>query len=184
MARTLAYWHRHYLLRNTKFMTIEIREYREEDMLAVLGILREIVAAGEYFCPEPGSSDQALLDYWFGKDEAVFVDVKPNGAVVGSYYIRPNMVGLGNHVCNAGYAVSSAVRGQGIAALMCEHSQQTAKAFGYRAMQFNAVVATNLGAIHLWQKHGFRVIGQVPQGFRHSSEGFVDLLIMWKSLID
>lgn len=78
--------------------------------------------------------------------------------------------------------VSPSARGKGLATAMCEHSQQVAKELGYRAMQFNFVVSTNVGAIKLWKKLGFNIVGQLPKSFKHPSQGFVDALVMYKWL--
>jgi ribosomal protein S18 acetylase RimI-like enzyme len=66
---------------------------------------------------------------------------------------------------------------------MCEHSQVQARTMGFRAMQFNFVVSTNESAVRLWQKLGFAVVGRLPGAFRHQRLGFVDALVMFKSLV-
>jgi ribosomal protein S18 acetylase RimI-like enzyme len=78
--------------------------------------------------------------------------------------------------------VSSAARGRGLATAMCEHSQEVAKELGYRAMQFNFVAATNKGAIRLWKKLGFEIVGRLPKAFFHPANGYVDALVMYKWL--
>jgi ribosomal protein S18 acetylase RimI-like enzyme len=102
--------------------------------------------------------------------------------VVGSYLLRPNAPGLGDHVANAGYVVAPATRGRGIASAMCAHSLETARASGFLAIQFNFVVASNATALRLWERHGFAVVGRVPKAFRHVNLGFVDVLIMHRFL--
>jgi ribosomal protein S18 acetylase RimI-like enzyme len=90
--------------------------------------------------------------------------------------------GLGSHVCNAGYVTSPRARGKGVASAMCLHSQDEARAHGFRAMQFNIVVATNAGAVRLWQRLGFGIVGTLPGAFRHASLGYVDAYVMFKDL--
>lgn len=102
--------------------------------------------------------------------------------VLGTYYIKSNQQGPGNHVCNCGYMVSSAARGRGLATAMCEHSQEIARQLGYKAMQFNLVVSSNEGAIRLWHSLGFATVGRLPKAFHHPSQGYVDALIMYKWL--
>ncbi|MEB3233307.1 MAG: GNAT family N-acetyltransferase, partial [Leptolyngbyaceae bacterium] len=75
-------------------------------------------------------------------------------------------------------------RGQGIATLMGEYSQQEARRLGFRAMQFNCVVSTNEAAIHLWQKLGFTIVGTLPGAFHHQQHGFVDAFVMYKQLME
>ena len=112
-----------------------------------------------------------------------YVAVGQDGAILGTYYIKPNQPGQGNHICNCGYIVAENARGQGIASAMCKHSQKEASAQGFRAMQYNLVVSTNSRAVRLWKKLGFDVIGTIPEAFRHPEHGYVDAYIMYKRLV-
>ncbi len=78
--------------------------------------------------------------------------------------------------------VSPLAAGKGIARQLCEHSQQIARALGFKAMQFNSVVSTNTVAVSLWQKLGYEVIGTIPKAYNHPQLGYVDSLIMYKWL--
>jgi len=112
---------------------------------------------------------------------ATFVAVEGE-TLLGTYFIKANQPGLGSHVCNCGYVVSPAASGRGVATALCEHSQQFAREQGFRAMQFNFVVATNERAVKLWERMGFAVVGRLPGAFRHLRLGYVDALVMFKSL--
>ena len=112
-----------------------------------------------------------------------FVVCDSDGPILGTYFIKPNQPALGAHVCNCGYVVAAEAQGQGIASLMCEHSQTEAVAMGFRAMQFNFVVSTNVRAIRLWGKLGFSVVGRLPQAFHHQQLGYIDALVMFKQLV-
>ena len=90
----------------------------------------------------------------------------PKRSQTRSYFIKPNQPGQGAHVCNCGYVVAPVAQGQGVASLMCEHSQQQAVAMGFRAMQFNLVVASNVRAVRLWQHLGFAIVG-TPVSYTH-----------------
>jgi len=90
---------------------------------------------------------------------------------------------LGVHVCNCGYIVAEAARGQGVASALCQHSQSQALKLGFTAMQYNLVVATNEAAIHIWNKNGFIIIGTLPGAFRHSGLGLVDAFVIYKTLV-
>ncbi|HEV8256524.1 MAG TPA: GNAT family N-acetyltransferase, partial [Casimicrobiaceae bacterium] len=83
---------------------------------------------------------------------------------------------------NCGYMTHPDARGRGIGGAMCEHSLAAARERGYTALQFNFVVASNEGAVRLWQRHGFEVVGRVPRAFRHRALGLVDVLIMHRAL--
>ena len=80
--------------------------------------------------------------------------------------------------------VADAARGRGLATAMCEHSQQVAIELGYQAMQFNFVASTNTGAISVWERLGFKIVGRLPKAFEHPIEGFVDAWVMYKWLAD
>ncbi|KZY24565.1 acetyltransferase, partial [Erythrobacter sp. HI0037] len=114
-------------------------------------------------------------------DQESFV-FEQDGAVLGTYYLRTNAGGGGSHVCNCGYITAPAAAGRGIARRMCLHSLDQARARGYRAMQFNFVVATNTRAIDLWQTLGFATVGTLPGAFNHPRHGMVDALVMYQSL--
>mgnify|MGYP001179023221 CR=1 FL=1 len=113
---------------------------------------------------------------------ATFVATDENGALLGTYYLKPNRAGPGDHVCNCDYIVSEDARGQAVVTQLCEHSQREAVRRGFRAMQFNLVVSTNEGAIHLWQKLGFDIVGTLPGAFRHPQQGYVDAFVIYKKL--
>jgi len=162
---------------------VEIRPFRNADWSEVWPLLRETFATGDTYSFSPDSPEAEIRRIWIEAPSATFVACDPQGQLVGTYFIRPNQPGLGDHVCNCGYVVSPSAQGQGIAARMCEHSQQWAVANGFRAMQFNFVVATNERAVRLWQRLGFSVVGRLPGAFRHNLLGFVDALVMFKQLV-
>ena len=118
---------------------------------------------------------------WTKRPAEAFVAELDRG-VVGTYFIRPNFGGPGGHVCNCGYAVAVEARGRGVASALCRHSQNEARAMDFRAMQFNMVASTNSGALRLWKRLGFEVVGTLPEAFRHPQLGFVDAYVMFKAL--
>jgi len=126
-------------------------------------------------------SENDALAYWLGPDRETFV-AEDAGGIVGTYYIRANQGGGGSHVSNCGYTTHVSATGRGVARRMCEHSIDQARSCGFKAMQFNFVVSTNGRAIRLWQSLGFEVVGRLPLAFRHPSQGYVDALIMFRTL--
>jgi len=160
---------------------LTIRPARAEDFDALWPILRGVIRAGDTYTLDPDMPRDAVFDYWMTAPRATYVAVL-KGRVVSTYYIRTNQQGGGAHVCNCGYIVDPAARGLGIAARMCIHSQDEARALGYRAMQFNFVVATNAGAIGLWQRLGYETLGRLPRAFNHPTVGLTDALVMYKWL--
>lgn len=159
----------------------EIRPATHDDADAIWDLLEPVFRSGETYAVDPKISRDPALDYWMAAPRACYV-AEIAGKVVGTYYLKTNQPGGGDHVCNCGYVVDPAARGQGVAQAMCLHSQDAARAFGYRAMQFNFVLASNAGAVRLWQKLGFRIVGTIPQAFRHPTAGMVDAHVMHKLL--
>ncbi|MGL4576737.1 MAG: GNAT family N-acetyltransferase [Burkholderiaceae bacterium] len=160
-----------------------IRPFESADWPQLWQILHSVFVTGDTYAFSPNSTEAQIRTAWIDTPQATFVSTSDTGALTGTYILKPNQPGLGSHVCNCGYVVAQSARGQGIAALLCEHSQDTARALGYRAMQFNLVVSTNEVAVRLWQKLGFRIVGTLPGAFNHSSKGFVDAYVMHKNLV-
>jgi L-amino acid N-acyltransferase YncA len=160
---------------------MHIREATIADFNQIWPIFHSIVAAGEtYTYPRETTREQAI-SLWLEAPRKTFV-AEENGEILGTYYIKTNQPGGGDHVCNCGYMVSSAARGRGLASSMCEHSQQIARSLGYLAMQFNFVASTNEGALRLWTKLGFETVGRLPKAFNHPTQGYVDAMVMYKWL--
>ena len=100
------------------------------------------------------------------------------------YKLTPNRRDLGSHVSNASFMVHPDAAGRGIGSVMGRHSLEEARRQGYEAMQFNFVVSTNERAVSLWQRLGFRIVGTLPNAFRHGTRGMVDALVMYRLLDD
>jgi ribosomal protein S18 acetylase RimI-like enzyme len=162
---------------------LQIRLFQPTDWPSLWPILQTTIKAGETYTFSPQSTEAEIHKAWIELPAATYVACAEDGRIVGTYIIKPNQPGLGAHVCNCGYVVSKEAQGQGIAAQMCEHSQKLAVEMGFRAMQFNFVVATNTGAVRLWQKLGFEIVGTLPGVFQHQKLGFVDAHVMFKSLV-
>ena len=96
--------------------------------------------------------------------------------------MNPNQAGPGAHIASASYMVAAAHRGRGVGRALVEHTIGWARDAGYRGIQFNAVAASNRGAVALYEALGFAVVGTIPGGFRHPVEGDVDLLVMYRAL--
>ena len=162
---------------------LQIRPYEAADWPAVWALLERVFRAGETFPQDPAITEAEAQLVWVDQSQVVMVAMDPAGAVVGSYYLRPNSLALGAHVANAGYVVAEHCRRQGIGSRLCQHSLQAARRLGFRLMQFNLVVSTNTAGILCWQRNGFQVVGTLPGAFRHQRLGYVDALVMVQALV-
>jgi L-amino acid N-acyltransferase YncA len=163
---------------------LQIRPFEAADWSAVWALLEPVFRAGETFPHDPAITEAEAQVAWVERSQAVMVAVDASGALVGTYYLRPNSLALGAHVANAGYVVAEQSRRQGIGSRLCQHSLQTARRLGFRAMQFNLVVSTNSAGIRCWQRNGFQVVGTLPGAFRHRQLGYVDALVMFQGLVE
>nr|WP_233171568.1 GNAT family N-acetyltransferase [Dyella sp. ASV21] len=144
-------------------------------------LFHSVVAAGDTYSYPPDLSYEQARNWWATPPSRCFV-AERGPQVLGCYMLKPNQPGLGDHVANAGYMVSPGARRQGVASAMCKHSMEQARDAGFTAMQFNFVVSTNSSAVRLWQRHGFRIVGQVPGAFRHATHGPTDVYVMHRHL--
>ena len=160
---------------------LTIRSANESDRDAVWKIFQATIAPGDAFVYDPNTPREEAMAYWFAKGTRTYVAEK-EGEIVGSYILRANRPGLGDHVSNAGFMVDPAARRLGVGRAMGEHALDEARQLGYRAMQFNFVISTNESAIRLWQSLGFKIVGTLPGAFRHARKGFVDAYVMYRSL--
>lgn len=160
---------------------LKIRPATEQDHDQVWDIFSKVIETGDTYVFDPATPKSDLKKHWFSDYMKTFV-VEEDGIVLGTYILKPNQIDLGNHIANCSYMVSPKAQGRGIGKLLCEHSLRSARDDGFKGMQFNIVISTNEGAVKLWEKFGFKIIGTTPKGFRHSKLGFVDTYIMFRSL--
>jgi ribosomal protein S18 acetylase RimI-like enzyme len=163
---------------------MEIRRAdKRKDYDGVWEIFEKVVSTGDTYVFDPGTPKEKLETLWFADSMDTFVAIE-NEKIVGTYFIKPNQVGLGDHIANCGYMVKPNYQGRGTGRQLCEHSLNFGKEKGFLGIQFNIVVSTNVNAVNLWKKFGFKIIGTTPKGFRHKNLGLVDTYIMFKSLVE
>ena len=158
-----------------------IRPATAADAEAIWQIFKAVVAGGDTYVFAPETPREEALDYFLGPGMQSWV-AEIDGSVVGMYKLIPNRRDLGSHVANASFMVSPSAHGRGIGRALGEHCLDEAKKAGYLAMQFNFVVSTNAGAVHLWQDLGFKILATLPKAFRHSRLGYVDAYVMHRFL--
>ncbi len=154
----------------------------DSDRDAIWTIFNEVVAAGDTYPIDPKISREDAFAYWFQTGGHAFV-AERDQEIAGIYTLHPNQSGGGGHVANAAFMVPASARGQGIGRAMGEHCLKEARRLGFRAMQFNFVVSTNESAVKLWQDLGMKIVATLPGAFRHPQEGYVDVYVMFQSLL-
>ena len=156
---------------------IKIRKAKDTDFEDIWDIFHQVVKKGDTFAFAPKATKEDCRTLWMSPSFYTYVAGFQN-KILGTYILRQNQPGLGGHVANAAYMVHPGAYGQGIGSAMGCHSIKQAKKLGFSAIQFNFVVSTNLVAIQLWLKLGFKIVGTVPKAFNHQKLGFVDIYIM------
>ncbi|MFB4349555.1 GNAT family N-acetyltransferase [Microbacterium sp. CR_7] len=165
---------------------VEIRPAVEDDWPGIWRALEPAFRAGDtYTFPRDITEDDARRAWLEAPGARVLVAVGTVDAVrtvLGTAKYLPNHPGAGAHVANASFVVGPAGAGRGIGRALGDAVLAAARADGYRAMQFNAVVETNERAVHLWQSLGFEILATVPEAFDHPTHGLVGLHIMFRRL--
>ena len=156
-------------------MEIRIREYRREDTEEAVLIWNQVVEDGVAF-PQLELLNEETGRAFFEEQSftGLACDVT-TGEVVGLYILHPNNVGRCGHICNASYAVRRDMRGKHIGEQLVRHCMEKGKELGFRILQFNAVVASNTHARHLYERIGFHQLGTIPGGFRMKDGTYEDI---------
>jgi len=161
--------------------TVKIRKATENDLEAVWRIIEAVIAGGDTYVFSPDTPKEEMMNYWFSSEKHNYIAVS-GSEVVGTFWLKANQPGLGSHVANAAYAVSDKAAGQGIGRAMAEFSIDEARKLGFKAMQFNFVVKSNVVAVKLWKSVGFEIIGEIPDAFDHAENGLTNAYIMYRKL--
>lgn len=155
-------------------MKIAIRKYEKADLYEMAQIWNEVVRDGIAFPQEEELSSESA-EKFFGEQSYCAVAVDESGKVLGLYILHPNNVGRCSHICNASFAVSKVYRGEHIGEKLVTHCMLQGKNLGFKVLQFNAVVATNIHARHLYERLGFVQLGVIPNGFRMNDGTYRDI---------
>lgn len=151
-----------------------VRAYREQDIPAMVEIWNEVVEEGIAF-PQEELLDEITGAAFFEEQSYCGVAEEEAGKILGLYILHPNNVGRCGHICNASYAVAAASRGLHIGEKLVLDCIRQAGKIGFRVLQFNAVVASNIHARHLYERIGFRQLGTIPGGFRMKDGRYEDI---------
>lgn len=153
---------------------IKVRAYTAQDVPELVRIWNEVVEDGMAF-PQEELLDARSGAEFFAAQTYTAVAEGGDGQIYGLYILHPNNVGRCGHICNASYAVERRTRGLHIGEKLVSDCLAQGKAHGFSILQFNAVVATNVHARHLYERLGFRQLGVIPGGFRMKDGHFEDI---------
>ena len=163
-------------------MDIQIREYTSDDVDAVMQIWNQVVEDGVAF-PQENKLTKEEADAFFRRQTYTGVAEDNNSKeIAGIYILHPNNVGRCGHICNASYAVRKDIRGEHIGEQLVKDCLRVAHEKGFRILQFNAVVANNIHAIHLYERLGFIRIGTVAGGFHMPDGTYEDIILFYHTV--
>jgi L-amino acid N-acyltransferase YncA len=163
-------------------MDITIRKFELKDVPEMVNIWNEVVEDGVAFPQEEFLDIKTGRDFFAAQSYCGVAIAKETGKIYGLYILHPNNVGRCGHICNASYAVAKSSRGLHIGELLVQDSLLQAKTCGYGVLQFNAVVATNIHARHLYERLGFVQLGTIPKGFRMKDGHYEDICPYYHAL--
>lgn len=156
-------------------MNLTIRQYEKQDLPDMIRIWNEVVEEGVAFPQEEPLDEKSGAAFFASQTYSAAAIDQDTHNVVGLYILHPNNVGRCGHICNASYAVDASIRGQHVGESLVKDCLRQAKAHGFRVLQFNAVVASNTHARHLYERLGFTQLGTIPGGFRMKDGHYEDI---------
>jgi GNAT superfamily N-acetyltransferase len=161
---------------------VHVREYRESDWPQVWPILEQVIRAGDTFCYDPRQSETQAHDLWVASPPAHVVVAFEGEALVGTANMYANRPGPGSHIASGNFMVEQTSRGRGVGRALGDYLLDWARHGGFAGVQFNAVAASNVAAVSMYQSLGFKIVGTVPGAFLHPTLGPVGLHVMFHDL--
>ena len=156
-------------------MNIQIRQYQEKDLARMIQIWNEVVEEGIAFPQEELLDESTGKEFFAAQTFCAVAEDCDSGRILGLYILHPNNIGRCGHIANASYAVSRDARGLHIGEKLVRDCLTQGAAHGFRVLQFNAVVASNIHTRHLYERLGFVQLGVIPKGFRMKDRSYEDI---------
>ena len=160
---------------------MKIRDALYTDWPRIWPFWHRIAVARDTYAWNPDTTSEQAAAQWLEPPPGRVFVVEDGDELVGSAQLHPNY-GPASRVANASFIVDPDRSGRGIGRALVTHTLDAARADGYRAMVFNAVVETNLNAIHLYESMGFTILATIPEAFDHPDRGPVGLHVMYLRL--
>lgn len=165
-------------------MRICVRKYEEKDLEQMMKIWNEIVEEGIAFPQEELLTRESGKVFFESQTYTGVAEDTEDGKIYGLYILHPNNVGRCGHICNASYGVGKESRGKHIGEKLVRDCMEQGKAYGYKVLQFNAVVKTNAAARYLYEKLGFQQLGVIRGGFKMKDGHYEDICPYYIALTD
>lgn len=165
-------------------MEIEIKNFHKNDVKSMMRIWNEAVLDGETLPQQNVLTEKDALTFFTSQTSTCIAIDKSTGVVVGLYILHPNGIGHCSHIANASYVVWSVMRHKGIGRKLVKHSLKETKRKGFRLLQFNAVVSTNIAAQKLYESMNFKRLGILPGGYKNDSGEYIDTILYYHDLSD
>lgn len=162
--------------------TFAIREAHDDDWPQIWSIIQDVITEQQTIAYDPRMSERDAKRMWQLAAPARVVVAADGHRVLGTANMYANRPGAGSHVASGTLMVAAQARGTGVGRALTTDMIDWARRSGFAAVQFNAVVDTNTAAVRLYESLGFVTLGVAPGAFRHPTEGFVGLRIMWLDL--
>lgn len=162
-------------------MTLIVRPIGADEFDKVWPIFEAIIREGRTYSYAPDLAFEESRDIWCAPEKTPYI-AEVDGEPVGTFYLRSNQLGLGDHIANGGFMVAKEHLGKGYGTQMGQMMVDEAKRRGYYGMQFNFIVDDNEPSLRIWKRLGFEIVGTVPDAFRHSEKGMMPVHIMFKRL--
>lgn len=161
---------------------IVIREYEDTDLPEMARIWNEVVEEGNAFPQTDLLNENSARDFFASQTVSAVAQDTADGRILGLYILHPNNIGRCGHISNASYAVSSEVRGKHIGEKLVLDCLKKAKMNGFKILQFNAVVESNIHARHLYERLGFTCLGRISGGFKNRVDIYENIFVYFKEL--
>ena len=161
-------------------MEFTARQFEKEDLDEMTVIWNQVVEEANAFPQEEPFSVKQAEDFFNGQSYTGVAE--EDGKILGLYILHPNNVGRCGHLCNASYAVNKSARGRHIGEHLVLDCMEKAKNLGFKVLQFNAVVASNQGALCLYDRLGFERLGMIPDGYRLADGRYEDIILFYITL--
>jgi GNAT superfamily N-acetyltransferase len=158
---------------------MKIRDFADSDWTQVWPVLHEVVQARDTFTYDPDMTAEQARAVWIESPPGLTVVAEDGARVLGSAKLGANRPGPGSHVATASFIVAADARGKGVGTALCTFALDWARERGFAGMQFNAVAESNRGAVKVYERLGFTVVGTVPGAFQHPTLGRVGLHVMY-----